>query len=346
MGKFKFKDIIEDVMSDEQTAAICNIHVVKTNVLTRSAKHPNINNHKSVSISGLPRNILFDIITEYKDLAITQESLRRVKLTEVPAYHIGDEVKTAQFNEYLRLLDLGESKLEDARNALPSDVACSVVLSGYDPMMEKVLQHISDRLIDTGIEPNVTRETIPNHRTVLYRYEDEVCEASVGHISTAIKGTSVVYKKSAEETAKLDWKYIEGIVKLGHYSVLEHIPVVFTSNMSISATTQLIRHRHMISVKDDENQENEVLGTNIKMTHFTNMREIISICSERNCFRAQEEIRSFTRLFRNFIVSINEYNFMKSLLGPKCTIECTGKICLQPCEHYGESVSVFDDRLI
>lgn len=67
-----------------------------------------------------------------------------------------------------------------------------------------------------------------------------------------------------------------------------------------------------------------VLGLNFKtnLVMTCNLRELIHICNERLCLRAQNEIREMTQKMVNEVLFDNDLKFLKEFLVPKCK-NCT-----------------------
>lgn len=163
-------------------------------------------------------------------------------------------------------------------------------------------------------------------------------------------------------------KLINGCIKSGHLSVLEHSQFTFAiEGVSRALTHQLVRHRHASysqqsqryvtfkggqfdyitpkSVKKDEKAKvlfNDAMSylasiydslltigipaedaravlpnaccTNINVS--MNLRELIHLCNERLCTRAQLEIRQLVQLMVKEVLRENEW--LKPYLQPKC----------------------------
>lgn len=290
----------------------------------------------AVMIQDAPRERIFKFINEHKEyIAITQESLRRY----IPkTFNESSLIAGICFLDYYMKLADGMSP-EDARNYLHASTPTNLYVTIHLYMMSAQQRlNIKNDLNDIGKENVIgIKESTPKVLfSDIYSNIDKVPmhRLRIGRLSYAIKAANMVYRlnKSLD-----DYAYLMSIVDKGHFSILEHIPVVVEGKMSVAALNQLIRHRHTkVTVKEYNNERMDLLGSRLEYTLETNLRELLAIISERSCSRAQDEIRFMAE---NIINSMDlnlldpdskELSLLMHHVGPKCFTRNTR--CLEPCK--------------
>lgn len=343
-----------------------NNRYYSANMSTMIDRHPFVSMH----IRNIPRDVLFNLTTEFVDkIAITQQSLRR---TEPDILHVDHDdpdmyEKVLTFTEYK--FKVWESKkngttivIEDLRDALsktiPTDVfisceigtAMEILNMGHFkgvPVTNKSSVELLGflRSADIGNTPfDIRNKAIADKITELNDPSYTLPYFDIGPYELAITGSCLVY---GIDPKTKDITYLDSVVSKGHTSILEHIPVVFVSNLSISATNQLIRHRHtkMVPLNEDV-YGTHVLGDKIPMLVRTNLRELIAITRERTCSRAQKEIRDFADTIVKLLLN-SDYAFVVKYMGPKCAVK--GVSCTEPCKEsrsgYHDDIKISRDNV-